>query len=778
MKPSLWLCLTILLCGRPAHAAVFTVNSTADAVDAQPGNGVCETAKGNGVCTLRAAIQEANALAGADTIVVPAGTYTLTIPGRGEIAAATGDLDITGDLNITGAGSANTIVQSCVSGGTVCVGLDRVFHVDPNGAGIAVSISGLTIQNGTTQVISFVNANGGAILLGVAQTQGSPIPSGRLTLTDCIVANSSTPRDGGGIFNNAGTLTLIRTTVSGNTAGDNGGGMANGDGGVVQLSESTLTGNFAPQGGAVFSGYFDTGTSTKFTVTNSTIAANSAGNGPGQGIGAGIFANRGEFAIVNSTITGNTSKFSSGGIHAAISVTLNNVTIAGNTAGTSAAGGFGAGFEGFVTASNTIFSGNTLVGTPNDCGGTLTSAGYNLIKSTVGCTITGVTTGNIIGQDAQLAPLTDNGGATQTLALLPGSPAINAGNPAVPGSGGNACTVSDQRGVSRPQPASGRCDIGAFESQGGAPSISLVVPNSGGNGGPLVTMIQGNGGFLKGAVAKLSRAGQPDIIGSPVSVGGGGALISASFDLTGRAPGSWDVVVTNPDGTSITRTGGFTITTANTPDLWAQLIGPAIIRTERTVTYTILFGNRGNVEAWAVPLDLGVADNVSFGYIPPISPPPAQAGQVPTNWNQIPIFTPAESDGIVHAQLILPFIPPGFTGAIQFTLLAPNAVHGQGTNIILGLGLPFYQPNLDPQHQVDLIDLAEQNAQSIVGTAFPPALVPNLQQYLNTQLQNMVQQSRATWVASLGAQYSIYSDTQLQVDLFNYAVALATGGRI
>jgi len=75
----------------PASAATFTVNSTADAVDASPGNGVCATAGGQ--CTLRAAIQEANALAGTDATTLPAGTYALTIAGAGEDAATTGRSD-------------------------------------------------------------------------------------------------------------------------------------------------------------------------------------------------------------------------------------------------------------------------------------------------------------------------------------------------------------------------------------------------------------------------------------------------------------------------------------------------------------------------------------------------------------------------------------------------------------------------------------------------------------------------------------------------------------
>ena len=84
-----------------AAAATFTVNSPSDAVDANPGDGVCETATGNGVCTLRAAITEANQLVGADEIILPPGTYILTMQ----------RLDITDSLTITGAGAATTIID-------------------------------------------------------------------------------------------------------------------------------------------------------------------------------------------------------------------------------------------------------------------------------------------------------------------------------------------------------------------------------------------------------------------------------------------------------------------------------------------------------------------------------------------------------------------------------------------------------------------------------------------------------------------------------------------
>ena len=86
-----------------------TVNSVIDAVDSNPGEGICGDGDGN--CTLRAAIMEANALAGAQTIIVPAGTYALSISRFGEDEAATGDLDITDELTIIGAGADSTIID-------------------------------------------------------------------------------------------------------------------------------------------------------------------------------------------------------------------------------------------------------------------------------------------------------------------------------------------------------------------------------------------------------------------------------------------------------------------------------------------------------------------------------------------------------------------------------------------------------------------------------------------------------------------------------------------
>jgi CSLREA domain-containing protein len=200
-------------------AAAFAVNSTLDAADSSAGDGSCESSPG--VCTLRAAIQEANASPGPDVIALPAGTYTLTIEGRGEDNASTGDLDVTGDLTINGSGAASTVVQACAPAApaTTCAGIDRVFHVDPAGAGISAAFNRIAIRNGTTTLISFVNPSGGGVLLGVANTLGGTVPSGMLTLTEAIVAGNASAgpgfgAPGGGVANRGGTLVVLRSTIA------------------------------------------------------------------------------------------------------------------------------------------------------------------------------------------------------------------------------------------------------------------------------------------------------------------------------------------------------------------------------------------------------------------------------------------------------------------------------------------------------------------------------------------------------------------------------------
>src|SRR5436190_10093445 len=130
-----------VVCCVNVSAATFTVNTAADTQDAVPGNGACADA--GGMCSLRAAITEANALAGADIITLPAGTYTQSLTAANDNANLGGDFDITTPITINGAGQAITIVQSNATPNTAT---ERVFHVLSGGT--AVTISGMTIQNG------------------------------------------------------------------------------------------------------------------------------------------------------------------------------------------------------------------------------------------------------------------------------------------------------------------------------------------------------------------------------------------------------------------------------------------------------------------------------------------------------------------------------------------------------------------------------------------------------------------------------------------------------
>jgi CSLREA domain-containing protein len=248
--------------GGPAaimHAAgkTFSVNSTMDTPDATPGDGLCETASGNGVCTLRAAIQETNALAGADTIKLQSGaTYVLTRAGD-DNTAFNGDLDISDDVTIDRAGSATT----SINGG----GLDRVFQ----------------IQNSKTVTFNNLTIRGGS-----APTGGGIYNGGTLTLNDSTVRDNQarTNSSGGGIANFSGTLTINSSAIVSNSAPNFGGGLFNTAGGVVTISNSTFSGNWVgADGGAIYS--YATVSLNYVTVANNT--AQTAG-GIQQGSGGTI----------------------------------------------------------------------------------------------------------------------------------------------------------------------------------------------------------------------------------------------------------------------------------------------------------------------------------------------------------------------------------------------------------------------------------------------------------------------------------------------------------
>lgn len=258
-------------------------------------------------------------------------------------------------------------------------------------------------------------------------------------------------------------------------------------GGTVSITGVTITGGnelgaFYPNsGGGIF---IDPG-ATAFTLTNSAVVGNKtdywsggldieapstienvtvANNVAGEAAGGAEVETTG-VTFTNVTFSGNTANEHGGAVALHDPGTIfNNVTMIGNRAdadgtGTGDTGG-GLYADDSATIRNSIIAGNTVggAGTDPDCtdNGPITSQGYNLVQVPGTCTFTAV--GDLTGVAPNVAPLADNGGPVPTHALLPGSPAINAGNPAAPGSAGTACAAVDARGLPRSD-----CDIGAYE---------------------------------------------------------------------------------------------------------------------------------------------------------------------------------------------------------------------------------------------------------------------------------------------------------------------------
>lgn len=319
---------------------------------------------------------------------------------------------------------------------------DDVINFDPAFFAVARTITlfngQLTIANNGSLTINGTGANrltinGSDVRRVFFVSTGANAAINNLTVTNgrANIVNPQAGSFGGGIYNDDGVLTLNCVAVRENVASGRGGGIFNA--GTLNLNDSTVSGNstgnlgggIANLGGAV-------------NLTNSTISGNMAAEG------GGIFSNT-------------TAAFS-----------LNSVTVSFNTATDS---GGGISNDTTINAVNSIIARNSASSAP-DFRGTLASQGYNLIGSTSGTTVTGTTTGNILNQNPQLGVLQDNGGSTETHALLAGSPAIDKGNTAL---------TADQRGLFRPSDnasipnAANGADIGAFEVQAAPTAASVSI---------------------------------------------------------------------------------------------------------------------------------------------------------------------------------------------------------------------------------------------------------------------------------------------------------------
>jgi CSLREA domain-containing protein len=551
-----------------AGAATFVVASTTDAVDVAPGDGVC--ADSLGVCTLRAAVQEANAFPGADTISLPAGTYMLSLAGTNEDLAASGDLDVRSPLALVGAGAAVTTIDA--------VGIDRVLDVHP-GAG-QVRLEGVTVTGGRWQrspapiVDARVEGAGilnsaslsivgsvvsGNVAAGLTDAEGGGIyddATGVLALTGSTVSGNTSGVIGGGISNH-GSAEITTTSITGNDARSDGGGLLNagtmhihqsriesnsslmlGGGisnrGELSLADSSVTSNVAGVTGAGLASAGGT-----VAIERSTLAANRTTSAvPGVVGGAAVFVTGGTLSLVNGTLSGN----STGGVGGAIWAQGGGVTVAFTTIADNSGGGLRletsatASFRGTILARNTNAAGGAA-----NCDGPVkpASLGHNL-EDAATCALGG--SGDLSSTDPMLTPLADNGGPTLTRGLLPGSPAIDA-------AADPACPATDQRGVSRPQgPA---CDIGAYEVVRTAPCLTGVQT------GPLTvspgeTVCIGAGGVQSGPI-RVNPGGSLEVKGGtitgPVTASGAAGIRLCGATLTGRLTisGSTGLVVVGGD---------------------------------------------------------------------------------------------------------------------------------------------------------------------------------------------------------------------------------------
>jgi len=397
----------LIILSSPALAGTWYV----DGVNGDDGNG-CKTK-----ATACASIGHAISLAASgDTIQIAAATYQE-------------NPSIPFNLTLKGAKAANTIVD-----GTNSLNLFTV------GTGISLTLSNLTIERG-------VGYSGG----------GGVDNSGTLIVKNSIFS-LNTALSGGAILN-TGIANISNTSFNGNSPyffGRSASCGAIDNRSAMTITASTFDTNYAnnnfTSGGAICNG----GT---LTITRSTFSNNSS-SGNNAGYGGAILTYAGTLTVTNSTFSGNAATTSGGAIYSeGGTVQVSNSTFGNNP---ETIGGGGA----LSNAGSSVFIQNSIVANSangGNCAGTITSDGYNLSSDST-CAFSG--TGDLNHKNPKLGALRKNGGATQTMALQTGSPALDAGNPAGCRDFAGNLLTTDQRGL--PRPGSGEttgCDMGAYESQ-------------------------------------------------------------------------------------------------------------------------------------------------------------------------------------------------------------------------------------------------------------------------------------------------------------------------
>ncbi len=424
--------------------------------------------------------------------VCAGGTITFAPALNGQIINLTGgQLTLTKSVSIIGPGPGQLTVRRSIAV------LTPAFRLIAVNNGITVTVSGLTLNNGNS-------ADGGGVR-----------NDGTLTVSNCVVSGNTGTGNGGGGIANFGALTVTDCSLSNNTSTTAGGAIAQPSGGGTTLIRCTFSGNSAADGGALFNQSF-------YQISLPPIIL------PAY------------LHVTNCTFSGNTG--TSGG-SAAYNVALNggataqllmmHCTVSGNTGN----------FALFNLASGSLFVGGSIVannGNGPDTGAAgppVISLGYNLVSRADGfATATGDRTGTVASPlDPSLGPLGNNGGPTLTHALLPSSPALNAGNPNTSG-----IPATDQRGPGFPRVQLGRIDMGAFEAECFG-SITVVSTNDNG------------AGTLREALNDVCAGGtitfDPALNGQIITLTSGQLAVTKDVSIVGPGPGQLTVRRSSAGGT-------------------------------------------------------------------------------------------------------------------------------------------------------------------------------------------------------------------------------------
>lgn len=514
MKRSGWIGSVLMawLFASTAHATILTVGTTTDVFNSNASN-----------CSLRAALYAvSNRIAfggcsagnGSDTILIPAGTYTMTLPpvtGHPEQGGAFYLQSKTGDT--TAIASSQGVGAAILDGS----GIDAVLDISP-GSGSTTLVIGLTIRGGT------LPSNCEAA--GLNFDCFTNTPNATLSISDSWI----TTNHGVGFYAGEGNVTMTRVSITSN----------NGTGAILE----------------------HTGTSTLDDVTISRNVGGANGTETYDGPG-GLFIDlaSGPTTIANTTIAYNSfvdsngfdyNDYSTGGIAVSGSptpvVNVRNSIIADNLRGDRTPGG--------------------------DCSGVINSQGYNLIRDAGSCSIGGTMTGNLINTDPQLAPLFDYGHGLPTHLLRTGSPAIGAGNPATPGSGGAACARYDGRDFDRTVGAT-LCDIGAYQSHTDYNVTTTVDANDSNSTDGVCSIAGGGGCSLRAAITQADVATTFKTIRLPA--GRFKMTIPPAYNFYDDSSGTFAIIATSPvtiigagagktiiDGNGLDRV--FTIATLSGPE--------------------------------------------------------------------------------------------------------------------------------------------------------------------------------------------------------------------